>query len=205
MLDAINRAVNRHKGRIDKIAFAKALTELCKAPGAQMQPHVDSFLDRMQVIFRAVNEAVRRATDDAANKKLETLVAERAALFKVDNPNHATREQASIALRQIEAQLDDTPEAEAIRNAMVPLRRDHHLHEEPAKRIDDYQTFTEQLDGLKHAWRAQLNAPRQVSEPAKRSTLTPGAKAQGTSPQKPRVKKAVSAKPQRRRSAGPDG
>jgi hypothetical protein len=197
MLDAINRAVQPHQGRIDKIAFAKALTELCKNPGPKMQPHVDSFLDRMRVIFRAVNEAVRRATDDAANKKLETLVAERVALFQVDNPNHATREQASIALRQIEAHLDDTPEAEAIRNAMVPLRRDHHLHEEPAKRIDDYEGFTDQLGGLKHAWRAQLSEPRQSTDSVTPQTAVSRAKAKEPSPGALRAKKTVPAKARR--------
>lgn len=165
MLDAINREVTRHKGRIDKIAFAKALVEVCNDPDSKMRPHVDVFLGRMRIVFRAVNDAVRRATDDAANKKLETLVAERVSLFKVDNPNYATREQASIALRQIEAQLDESPEAEAIRNAMVPLRRDHHLHKDPAERVLDYRGFIEQLDGLKHAWRAQLHKDKGSSAP----------------------------------------
>ncbi len=168
MLDAINRVMKRHKGRIDKIAFAKALIEECNKPSAKMRPHVDVFLDRMRIIFRAVNEAVRRATDDAASKKLETLVAERVALFKVDNPSHATREQANIALRQIETQLDESAEAEAIRNAMVPLRRDFQLHESPAERVLDYQNFIEQLESLKHAWRAQLDkATRSENSEAK--------------------------------------
>ncbi|MHA0328710.1 AAA family ATPase [Sphingomonas melonis] len=187
MLDAINREVKRHKGRIDKIAFAKALIEICNQPDARLREHVDQFLDRMRVVFRAVNEAVRRASDDAANKKLETLVAERVALFKVDHPNHATREQAMIALRQIEAQLDDSPEAEAIRNAMVPIRRDHHLHEDPAARVDDYVSLLEQLAGLKHAWRAQLSADKQAvtlsaqQRPEERANgkARPSAKARG--------------------------
>lgn len=158
LLDAINREAKKHRGRIDKIAFAKALIAACQNPEVDMQPHVDKLLGRMRIIFRAVNEAVRRATDDAANKRLETMVADRVGLFKVDNPNHATREQASIMLRQIEAQLDESSEAEAIRNAMVPIRRNHHLHEDLAERVTDYASFLEELDGLKHAWRAHLNA-----------------------------------------------
>ena len=182
MLDAINREVKRHKGRIDKIAFAKALIEECTKPSAAMRPHVDVFLDRMKVIFRSVNEAVRRATDDAANKKLETLVAERVALFKVDNPSYATREQASIALRQIEAQLDESAEAEALRNAMVPLRRDYHLHENPAERVLDYPNFIEQMESLKHAWRAQLNKSAQPENRGATPTQKPtAAKAKGAS------------------------
>lgn len=160
MLDAINREVKRHRGRIDKIAFAKALIEVCNTPDAQMRQHVGLFLGRMRIVFRAINEAVRRASDDAANRKLETMVAERVALFKVDHPTHATREQVTIALRQIEAQLDESPEAEAIRNELISIRRVHHLHEDIAARIDDYSSLSEQLDGLRHAWRAQWAAPR---------------------------------------------
>jgi hypothetical protein len=157
LLDAINREAKKHKGRIDKIAFAKAVVEVCRDPAPPMQSEVGAFLDRMCIIFRAVNEAVRRATEDAANRKLETLVAERVGLFKIDYPNHATREQASIVLRQIEAQLDESAEADAIRNAMVPLRRDYLRQDELDARVDDYATFLEKLDGLKHAYRAELN------------------------------------------------
>ncbi|MDZ3833359.1 MAG: AAA family ATPase [Sphingopyxis sp.] len=199
LLDAINRVVKRHKGRIDKIAFAKALVEACNYPDAKMRPHVDLFLDRMRIIFREVNEAVRRATDDAANKKLETLVAERAALFKVDNPHYATREQASIALRQIETLLDDSPEAEAIRNAMVPIRRGHQLNQEPAARIADYRSFIEQLEGLKHAWRAQLNgAQRPADMPA--ASLAKASKPAGAS--RAAAKSVSSGKARKGRSNG---
>lgn len=163
MLDAINREMKRHKGRVDKLAFAKALIDACKQPSADLQASVDLFLSRMRVVFRAVNEAVRRATEDAANKKLETLVAERVALFRVDNPTFATREQATIVLRQIEAQLDDSPEAEAIRNAMVPIRRDYQLHEDPAQRINTYEVFLEDMQALKHAFRAQIGLAQYAS------------------------------------------
>lgn len=158
LLDAINREVKKHGGRVDKIAFAKAVVEVCRKATPAMRPHIDTFLNRMRTIFRGVNEAVRRATEDAANKKLEILVAERVGLFKVDNPNHATREQANIVLRQIEAQLDESAEAEAIRNAMIPLRRDYLLHEDLSARVHNYPTFLEKLEGLKHAYRAELNA-----------------------------------------------
>lgn len=163
MLDAINREVTRHNGRIEKIAFAKAVIEACRDRDSKVQPAIEIFLDRMRVVFRAVNEAVRRATDDAANKKLETLVAERVGLFKIDNPDHATREQVGILLRQIEAQMDESVEADAIRNAIVPLRRDYLLHEELATRVHDYATLLEKLDGLRHAYRAGSN--RAMSSP----------------------------------------
>ena len=147
----------------------------------------------MRIVFRSVNEAVRRASDDAANKKLETLVSERVTLFKVDNPSFATREQANIALRQIESQLDDSPEAEAIRNAIVPLRRDYHLHEEPAARIDDFTAFLEDLDSLKHAWRAQQNAAKPVRGAAEKSSVNKAKSRRRGSPRKSTSKEKAAA------------
>lgn len=163
MLDAINRELKRHKGRIDKIAFAKALTEACRHPLPDLQTSVDVFLERMRIVFRAVNDAVRRATEDEANKKLETLVAERVALFRIDNPTFSTKERAVVLFRQIERQLDDSAEAEAFRNGMVALRRDHHLHDNPADPVADYAEFLEGLDGLKHAFRAVQNSGAHIS------------------------------------------
>ncbi|MCB2062418.1 MAG: ATP-binding protein [Novosphingobium sp.] len=193
LLEAINRVAKRHDGWIDKIAFAKALIELCSEPSAKLRPQVEEFLDRMRIVFRSVNEAVRRASDDAANKKLETLVSERVTLFKVDNPSFATREQANIALRQIESQLDDSPEAEAIRNAIVPLRRDYHLHEEPAARIDDFTAFLEDLDSLKHAWRAQQNAAKPVRGAAEKSSVNKAKSRRRGSPRKSTSKEKAAA------------
>ena len=175
LLTAINRELKRHKGRIDKIAFAKALVEACNKPGSTLAGDVDTFLDRMRIVFRGVNDAVRRAVEDAANRKLETVVAERVALFRVDNPSRSTKEQANIVLRQIEAQLDDSPEAEAIRNAMVPLRRNHSLHDNPAERILDHQTLLEDLEALKHALRAELASAGSASG-GKDATAAPGLK-----------------------------
>lgn len=183
-LTAVNREVARHGGRIDKIAFAKALIDVCRAPGEAMAPHVDVFLARMRTIFGAVNDAVRRATDDAANRKLEAVVEDRVGLFRVDNPNSATREQAVIVLRQVEAQLDDSPEAEAIRAAMVPLHRIHRLNEEPAEPVPDYEGFLEGLAGLKHAWRALVtDAAKAHTDAAHAHPAAP--KAAGSAPAGP--------------------
>lgn len=173
LLDAINREVKRHKGRIDKIAFAKAIAAICQTTEPELIPHVKTFLDRMRVVFRGVNAAVRRATEDAANKKLETLVAERVGLFKIDNPHHASREQANIALRQLESQLDESAEADAIRNAIVPLRRDFHLVEDPADRVTNYSEFLERFEGLKHAYRVEKMPPKGEGTPIELSLTRP--------------------------------
>lgn len=153
LLDAINKLVSKEKGRIEKLPFAKAIVELCRAPpNKELEREVETYLDRMRVIFRAVNAAKRDAIRTAARKRLDALVSDRANLFRIDNPNHATREQGRIALDEIEAQLDDSVVAKAIRNAILPLRRDFQLHDEPGTPIDRYDAFLEGIVGLKHAW-----------------------------------------------------
>lgn len=93
VMKAINAIAAETGGRIDKIAFAKSVVEACREPATAIIDDIEVYLDRMQIIFRRVNNAVRGATEDAANRKLETLVAERTGLFAVDNPDYATREQ----------------------------------------------------------------------------------------------------------------
>lgn len=199
LLDAINRVVGSHGGRIDKIAFAKAVVEACRDDKTTaLRAHIDVYLERMRVIFRAVNEAVRRATEDAANIKLETLVSERVGLFRMDNPTSATREQALIVLRRIKSQLDKSSEAEAIRNAIIPLRRDFQLGQDIGERISNYDAFLERLGGLKNAWRVHLEAGgadgaekttdvRQVRAPQKpfKTTSSPKAAAEKRSAKRP--------------------
>ncbi len=153
VMDAINRVVGSANGRIDKIAFAKSVIAACRENDAALRDSVDEFLDRMTIVFRAVNAAIRRSTADNAHKRLEALVSERTSLFAIDHPDRASREQARIVLGEVETQLDDSPEAEAIRNAIVPLIRDFALRADPAEDVPDYSAFLEALQGLRFAWR----------------------------------------------------
>lgn len=157
LIDAVNRVVAGANGWIDKIAFAKAVIAACRQNDAALADSVDQFLERMTIVFRAVNAAIRGATEDNAHKRLETLVSERTALFAMDHPDHASREQARIVLGEVEAQLDDSPEAEAIRNAIVPIMRDFALRSDPADDVPDYLGFLEELQGLRFAWRMVEN------------------------------------------------
>lgn len=183
LIDALDRTVRKSGGRIDKIAFAKAVIAACHEAAPGSDKDIDLFLDRMRIVFRAINKAIRQATEDAEHKRLETLVSERTTLFAIDHPNQATREQARIALQQIEAQLDDSPEAEAIRNAIIPLLRDFHLHEEPADLVPRYADFLTDLQGLRFAWRlaeSAAHAPALLRKGENAKSRTPKAERTAT-------------------------
>jgi hypothetical protein len=78
---------------------------------------------------------------------------ERTSLFAKDYPDRATREQARIVSSEVETQLNDSHEAEAIRNAIVPIMRDFELRTNPADDVRNYSAFPEELEGLRFAWR----------------------------------------------------
>jgi hypothetical protein len=153
LIDAINRAALPIGAKIEKLAFAKAVTRLLESQPAEVTEDVEVYLARMQIVFRAVNKARRVAERAAGTQKLDAIVDQRARLFAMDHPKTATKEQARIVLDEIEAQLDDSVESEAIRNAVLSLRRKHDLHSDPAEFVVNHGAFLEGIAGLKHAIR----------------------------------------------------
>lgn len=159
LLDAVNKVVKQTNGRIEKVGFAKAIARLCAQPVEPELAHdMALYLGRMRVLFRAINQARRIAERDAGTQRLETLVDQRARLFFMDNPHHVTREQARILLDDIEANLDLSVEADAIRNDILALRRDFGLDGDPDEAVEPYAAFHAALVGLKHAHRRSLQA-----------------------------------------------
>ncbi|GGE05220.1 Predicted ATP-dependent endonuclease of the OLD family, contains P-loop ATPase and TOPRIM domains [Gemmobacter megaterium] len=164
LLDAVNKVVKQTNGRIEKVGFAKAIARLCAQPlEPELAADMALFLDRMRVLFRAINKARRIAERDAGTQRLETLVDQRARLFVMDNPHHATRERARIVLDDIEDNLDLSVEADAIRNDILALRRDFALDGDPDEAVDPYAAFHAALAGLKHAHRRSLQAAAPVA------------------------------------------
>lgn len=167
LLDAVNKVVKQTNGRIEKVGFAKAIARLCAPPvEPELAADMALFLDRMRVLFRAINQARRIAERDAGTQRLETLVDQRARLFVMDNPHHATRERARIVLDDIEANLDLSVEADAIRNDILALRRDFTLDGDPDETVAPYSAFHAALAGLKHAHRRSLQAAAPVAAAA---------------------------------------
>lgn len=164
LLDAVNKVVKQTNGRIEKVGFAKAIARLCAQPvEPELAADMTLFLERMRVLFRAINQARRVAERDAGTQRLETLVDQRARLFVMDNPHHATRERARIVLEDIEANLDLSVEADAIRNGILALRRDFALDGDLDYAVEPYAAFHAALAGLKHAHRRSLQAAAPVA------------------------------------------
>ena len=188
LIDAVNRVVAKSKGKIEKAGFAKAIANIV-ANGHRLvsAADVDLFLERMRTLFRAVNRARVQAEREAGTQRLDALVEQRARLFKMDHPTHATCEMGRVVLEEIEANLNMSVEADAIRNDIVILRRDFHLDGEAGDPIEPYPAFLEQLIGLKHSHRRTTAPPTRPAAPGPASQKPKAARG--------RAKKAPPPKP----------
>jgi hypothetical protein len=201
---ALANAAEKHGFHIEKIAFARALIHLC---GQQEHPEelrqgIASFIDRMRLLFRKINAARRIAEKEALRARVGTLVDRQQVLFVRDHPDRATREQGANLLHQIEGVLEDSPEGDEVKAALVAIRRDFNLDEDLAALVANYDTFKLRLSVLKDSFdlnRTEINdrslqnrtASKQKAVPkSKAITVKRRPKGKGTSARTPRKAKA---------------
>jgi hypothetical protein len=134
--------------RIEKLAFARAIVEICEDPEAALAEPVGAFLGSMRALFRVLNRARRDAERESGRERIGQMVERQARLFARDHPSAARREEALNQLEEIEGLLDSSQEADAVRAAMQQIRRDHRLDEEPGEPISDLIRFKGALDAL---------------------------------------------------------
>jgi energy-coupling factor transporter ATP-binding protein EcfA2 len=170
LIDAVNRVVAKSGGKIEKVGFAQAIARILEQKAkVPLTAEVTQFLDRMRILFRAINKARYQAEREAGTRRLDTLVEQRARLFKMDHPTHARREECRILLDEIEANLNLSVEADAIRNDILALRGRFALDREPGDPVEPYLDFIDGLTALKHAYRrraGQANFGNQASAQA---------------------------------------
>lgn len=68
--------------------------------------------------------------------------------FLLDHPDHATQDQVKMFIESVHAQIDDSPDADNVRNGLVQLRRDLCGHDDSATPVADYATFKDRLARL---------------------------------------------------------
>jgi len=68
--------------------------------------------------------------------------------FLLDHPSNATKEQATLLLEEVEAVLDNSVDAEALKNQIRATRRDFELDDDPTRAISDFDAFRDALDAL---------------------------------------------------------
>lgn len=151
LVAALKEVAKEQGSHVDKIGFARAVVELCGLPPEGLGASVDVFKARMRRLFVELNARRRRAEQERLRDKATQRVEQQRKIFFRDNPDGSTREQAVFLLERIEEVLDDSLDAEAIRQDMLSLRHRFDLSGDPLEPVPDYPSFKRRMGVLKDA------------------------------------------------------
>lgn len=174
MFDAISKAIAKLEGHIEKLAFARAVVEICRKPQeGELSEAVELFLNRMRLLFRSVNVARKKAEREARMERLSQMVDRQQRLFLKDHKSSARREEVTDVLDEIESLLDGSRQADAIRAALQAIRRDFKLEDDPVEAVQEFDTLAERLQGLKNALEAERVPATDIKKPASEPQIIP--------------------------------
>lgn len=149
--EALQQVAEDKGGKIEKLGFARALVDIVEQRPDNLVADIDDFLDRMAMLFRAINKARREAQREADRERLGAMVMRYHRIFGRDHQAQATREQGLELLEEIGSQLDDTPQSDLVRVKIQILQRRHSLSDEPGATIADFVRFMEDVANLRMA------------------------------------------------------
>ena len=187
LFDRLEAAVKAKRGSLGKVALARAVVELAGAEpaGTEIATAVTLWLARMRKLCVRINELRQEAEARTVRNRNARLVEDRVRMFHQDHETSATREQVDDLVEAIFIQLDDSPEADAIRHLGQELRAEHRLKEDQAQPVGDFAGALEGLRALQHAphiMKARVEAAAKV----KREAKPPTAKVARTRDRRPR-------------------
>lgn len=145
---------------LDKVGFARNLLTIVRdgIGGAAVETTESNFV----LLLTELAKRQRLAERETNSERISSRVNRAKRRFLADHQqDRATREEVTLLIEEIEAQLDQTLEAEEVRAVMRGWRRDFALDDDPRSDIEDYPAFVNALRGLAYA--GQLKA--QEAEP----------------------------------------
>jgi hypothetical protein len=161
VFDSLNAAASVHSVHIEKIGFARAVIEKCKEPSSdeELLQAIDLFLERMRTLFKAINIQRRHAERESVRERVSTRIEREQMNFLRDHPHAASKEQVQICLENIEAILDDSLEADAVKTRLNVLKRKFELDDMNLAAIQDYPSLVQDLRSLKDEFAIQRVVP----------------------------------------------
>jgi predicted ATPase len=134
---------------IDKVGFAKELVgavsfgDLTKDGAASLARNFRPLIARLAELLR---EAARHEDERRRARRLDRVVGG----FVRDYAEGATRDRANVALKEIESSLGQSADDEATLVAVMGIRRDFKLSDDPNSPVPDYAAFVERLEQLRY-------------------------------------------------------
>jgi len=132
---------------IDKVGFARSLVSAIRR-GEVPEADLEQLAFNFTILFRRLAFMKRTAIRDYESVRISDRMKRAKSNFLLDHPDHATQDQVKLFIESVHAQLDDSPDADNVRNGLVQLRRDFCGQDDPGTPVSDYASFADRLTRL---------------------------------------------------------
>lgn len=143
---------------IEKVGFARNVVDLVARESAQikssnLKTSIEQFFGNMKILFRRLNKIKRDAERELNNERVSQKINRLKNAFIQDHPENAKKEEASILFEDMDSALGDGAESDAIKLAIIGLRRQFEIEDDMTQFINNYGAFKEGLEQIKYAGR----------------------------------------------------
>jgi hypothetical protein len=143
---------------IEKVGFARNVVEIVGessrlAGSEELRKSLEEFEGNMKILFRGLNRIRREAERELISERVTHKINRLKDSFIQDHPTAARREEAHVLFDDMGASLDDGPESDPARLAIMNLRREFSIDDDMTRPIDRYNKFKEGLEHIKYAGR----------------------------------------------------
>lgn len=136
-------------GHIDKVGFAKELINALTTGGlgaSDREALARAFRPLIADLAATLREAAGHEEERGRARRLDRVVGG----FVRDYTQGSTRDRANVALKEIEASLAQSTDDERTLVAVLALRRDFKLTEEPNSPVENYPAFVDGIQQLRY-------------------------------------------------------
>jgi hypothetical protein len=136
---------------LDKIGFARAVVSLLQRgvpDGSVNEAEITEFHANLRTLLQVLSKVTRSAERDQVSGQISAYIKRVRRDFLRVHINAARKEEVSSLLEDIEAQLDDSPEADMTRVDIAAITRDFDLENNPRDAIVEHSGLITRLDRL---------------------------------------------------------
>jgi hypothetical protein len=105
----------------------------------------------MKILLTRLAAMQRLAERELTSERVTQQLERARNAFLSDHPMIAKREDAIVLFENIEASLDNSPEADLVRVELQSLKRDFGLGDDVTKPIENFTSFCDRLREMKYA------------------------------------------------------
>ena len=148
----VSQLSSKSDWHVEKIGFARSVIDCCEQELQNETPDADvlKFLENMKKLFSKLNRLRRLAERELLQERIESKVERLKNKFAQDYPSSATREDARFFFEELEEELDDSRESDAIKAKIMSITRDFQLNDDVAENVPNFDRFLQELDALKY-------------------------------------------------------